>query len=219
LFTHLTRGQKFQVMISSIKFWLHDNPKVKSFISWCIQPTYRPRPRFWVKQLLNPFIHKKGRGAFISPNTRMDVFPFNSFSIGSNSTIEDFACVNNGMGDVKIGEKTRVGLSNTIIGPVEIGNNINMAQNIVVSGLNHGYEDIEVPIREQKCTTSKITIGDDSWIGANAVITAGVTIGKHCIVAAGSVVVKDVPDYTIVGGNPARILKQYNRTTKQWEKA
>lgn len=167
---------------------------------------------------MNPFIHQKGKGAFISNNTRMDVFPFNAFSIGNNSTIEDFACINNGMGDVVIGEKTRVGLSNTIIGPVEIGNNINMAQNIVVSGLNHGYEDVNVPIREQKCTTSKIVIGDDSWIGANVVITAGVIIGKHCVVAAGSVVVKNVPDFSIVAGNPAKVLKCYNQESNQWEK-
>jgi acetyltransferase-like isoleucine patch superfamily enzyme len=50
------------------------------------------------------------------------------------------------------------------------------------------------------------------------VITAGVTIGKHCVVAAGSVVTKDVPDYTVVGGNPARILRQYNFSTQAWER-
>ncbi len=66
--------------------------------------------------------------------------------------------------------------------------------------------------------TAQITIGNDSWIGANAVITAGVTIGKHVIVAAGSVVTKSVPDFTIVAGNPARTIKQYNEITGNWEK-
>ena len=47
---------------------------------------------------------------------------------------------------------------------------------------------------------------------------SGVTIGKHCVIAAGAIVVKDVPDYCIVGGNPAKILKRYNPTTNQWEK-
>jgi len=56
------------------------------------------------------------------------------------------------------------------------------------------------------------------WIGANAVVVAGITIGTHSIVAAGSVVTKDVPDFTIVGGNPAKILKQYNGDTKEWER-
>jgi acetyltransferase-like isoleucine patch superfamily enzyme len=148
----------------------------------------------------------------------MDVLPFNGFSLGSNSTIEDYTVVNNGMGDVSIGNGVRIGLSNVIIGPVNIGNNIILAQHVVMSGLNHGYEDISTPIRLQPCTTAKITIEDDCWIGANAVITAGVTIGKHSIVAAGSVVTKDVPPYSIVGGNPARLLKQYNSKSQMWEK-
>ena len=92
------------------------------------------------------------------------------------------------------------------------------AQNIVASGLNHVYEDINVPIADQHVYTSLITIEDEVWIGANAVITAGVTIGKHSVVAAGSVVTKDVPPYSIVAGNPARLLKQYNKETGEWER-
>ncbi|MFN8153238.1 MAG: acyltransferase [Bacteroidia bacterium] len=148
----------------------------------------------------------------------MDVLPFNKFSIGANSTIEDFSVVNNGMGDVIIGFGSRIGISNTLIGPVFIGNNVIIAQNVVISALNHGYQEIDTPIRLQPCTTAKVTVGDDSWIGANAVITAGVTIGKHAVVAAGSIVTRDVPDYSIVAGNPAKLIKQYNPATKTWEK-
>ena len=133
--------------------------------------------------------------------------PFNNFEIGRDSTIEDFSTVNNGVGDVIIGERTRIGLGNTLIGPVKIGNDIMLAQNIVLSGLNHGYVDISMPISDQPVETKPIVIEDEVWIGANAVVTAGVTVGKHAIVAAGSVVVKDVPPYTIVGGNPAKPLK------------
>ena len=93
-----------------------------------------------------------------------------------------------------------------------------MQQNIVLSGLNHGYTDPDIPIKNRKETTSPIIVQEDCWIGANAVVVAGVTIGKHSIVAAGSVVTKSVPPYSIVGGNPARILKQYNPVSKQWEK-
>jgi acetyltransferase-like isoleucine patch superfamily enzyme len=181
-------------------------------------PANQARPRMWVKLFINPFIHKKGKGALIRRNTRMDVVPFNPFCIGINSTIEDYTVVNNGMGAVIIGDGVRIGLSNVIIGPVEIGKNIILAQHVVVSGLNHGYEDINTPIRLQPCIASKIFIEDDSWIGANAVITAGVTIGKHSIVAAGSVVTKSVPPYSIVGGNPAKILKKFNNQTGTWEK-
>ena len=148
----------------------------------------------------------------------MDVFPFNKFVLGKGSTIEDFACVNNALGDVFVGNKSRVGLGNTIIGPVTIGNNVNIAQNVVMSGLNHGYEDPHTPPREQPCTTATIEIGDDCWIGANAVVTAGVKIGKHCVVAAGSTVTKDVPPSCVVAGTPAKILRRYNPQTGEWER-
>jgi len=92
------------------------------------------------------------------------------------------------------------------------------AQNVVLSGLNHTYEDINKPIHDQKVTTRPIIIEDDSWIAANSVIVAGVTIGKHSVVAAGSVVTRDVPPYSIAAGNPAKIIKQYNPTTGKWEK-
>ncbi|HOS48221.1 MAG TPA: acyltransferase [Bacteroidia bacterium] len=197
---------------------IKSNPSLKRLALLSLMPRNQARPRLWVKMFLNPLKHKKGKGSLIRRNTRMDVLPFNGFSLGINSTIEDYTVVNNGMGDVKIGNGVRVGLSNVIIGPVEIGNNIIIAQHVVMSGLNHGYEEINVPIRLQPCTTSKIIIEDDCWIGANAVITAGVKIGKHSIVAAGSVITKDVPPYSIVGGNPAKLLKQYNPNSQSWEK-
>lgn len=93
-----------------------------------------------------------------------------------------------------------------------------MAQHIVASGLNHSYEDCTIPIREQGVSTRPIRIEDECWIGANVVVTAGVTVGKHSVVAAGSVVTKDVPPFSVVGGNPARILKMYNPDTGLWEK-
>ena len=61
---------------------------------------------------------------------------------------------------------------------------------------------------EQGVSTQPVVIGDDVWIGANAVILPGVTIGRHCVVAAGAVVTKDVPDNTVVGGVPAKIIKK-----------
>lgn len=201
-------------MIASIK----KNQALKKLILYLLMPKNQARPRLWVKLFINPFKHKKGKGAHICWKTRMDVLPFNDFSLGKNSTIEDFSVVNNGMGAVHIGDNTRVGISNVLIGPIQIGNHVIIAQNVVMSGLNHGYEDIHTPIRLQPCTTAKISIGNDSWIGANAVITAGVIIGKHVIVAAGSVVTKSVPDFTIVAGNPARTIKQYNEITGNWEK-
>lgn len=146
----------------------------------------------------------------------MDVLPFNKFELGERSVIESFCTVNNGVGDVFIGYNTLVGIGNVVIGPVRIGNNVIMAQNIVASGLNHIYEDIHVPIVQQNVTTAAISIGDDSWIGANVVITAGVNIGRHCVVAAGSVVTKNIPNYSIAAGNPARVIKKFDETLNAW---
>src|ERR1051325_4944461 len=179
---------------------IKSNPKLKAFTLWMLMPKNQARPRQWVKLLLNSFKHKKGKNTLIRPRTRMDVMPFNHFVLGDDSTIEDFATVNNGVGDVIIGNRTRIGISCVVIGPVTIGNDVMLAQNIVLSGLNHPYEDINVPISQQKVTTKKITVEDEVWIRSNAVITAGATIGKHSVVAAGSVVTKDVPAYSVAVG-------------------
>ena len=114
------------------------------------------------------------------------------------------------MGDVVIGDYTRIGMHNTIIGPVAIGNHVNLAQGIVITALNHNFKDTTIRIDEQGISTNPVTIGDDVWIGANAVILPGVTIGKHVVIAAGAVVAKDVPDNCVAGGVPAKILKDLN---------
>jgi acetyltransferase-like isoleucine patch superfamily enzyme len=201
-------------LLSTVK----SNPRLKKFAHWLIIPRGQARPRLWVRLFINPFIHKKGKNVIIRFNTRMDLFPFKNFNIGSNSIIEDFATINNGVGDVFIGNNCGIGLSNVIIGPVKMGNYVMLAQNIVISGLNHGYEDITVPPRLQKVVTKQITIEDNVWVGANAVITAGVTIGKHAVIGAGSVVTKNIPEFSVAAGNPARIIKKYNFETGSWQK-
>ena len=132
--------------------------------------------------------------------------------------IEDYSCINNAVGAIHVGEYTRIGLHNTIIGPVSIGNHVNLAQNVVVSGLNHNFQDPDIPIDRQGISTSLVTIGDDIWIGANTTIIAGVSIGKHSVIGAGSVVTKDIPDYCVAVGNPARVIKRYNFHSNIWEK-
>lgn len=201
-----------------LKEKIKSNEGLKKLVHRMLIPKNQARPRLWVQWFVNPFYHKKGKGAKVCRRVRMDVLPFNYFELGANSTIEDFSVVNNGVGAVSIGSDSRIGLGNVIIGPVKVGNQVIFAQNVVLSGLNHGYEDINIPIRLQKVTTAQITVEDEVWIGANAVITAGITVGKHSVVAGGSVVVKDVPPFSIVGGNPAKILKQYNFDTQKWER-
>lgn len=117
-----------------------------------------------------------------------------------------------------IGDYTRIGLRNTIIGPAAIGNHVNLAQNVTVTGLNHNYENVEKRIDEQGVSTQTVVIEDDVWVGANSVILPGVTLGKHCVVAAGSIVTHSVPPYSICAGCPAKVIKSYDFETNEWEK-
>jgi len=197
---------------------LKENQRVKKFLLYLLMPKNQARPRIWVKFFINPFIHNHGKGSLIRRRSRIDVLPFNKFLLGKNSTIEDFCTINNGVGDVIIGDRTRVGMGCVVIGPVEIGDDIMFAQNIVVSGLNHSFEDITKPISDQKVSTSKIIIENEVWIGANSIVTAGVTIGKHSVIGGGSVVTKNIPPYSVAVGNPAKIVKRYNFELKAWER-
>ena len=70
---------------------IKSNPKIKEFVLWSIAPKRNPRPRLWVRWFLNPFVHKKGKGATIRCRSRIDVFPWNRFEIGNLTTIEIFA--------------------------------------------------------------------------------------------------------------------------------
>lgn len=72
----------------------------------------------------------------------------------------------------------------------------------------HGIDRLDIPVREQPGTWPRITIGEDTWIGDRAVVMADV--GKHCVIGAGSVVTKPIPDYAIAVGNPARIIRYRN---------
>lgn len=191
----------------SLRAKLKNNPKFKKFIDWVIMNQVETRPR-WFMRLLAPLYQHRGKHSVIHRSARMDTPPYRLFSLGDYSVIESFACINNAVGDVIIGDHTRIGLHNTIIGPVDIGNHVNLAQGITVTALNHNFSDTNKRIDEQGVSTNPVTIEDDVWIGANAVILPGVTIGEHCVVAAGAVVTKDVPPHSLVAGVPAKVIKK-----------
>lgn len=116
---------------------------------------------------------------------------------------------------VRFGKFNRIGCDNKII----IEDDVLFAPNVHISDRNHSYEDINIPINIQPIITKgPIIIGAGTWLGFGCQIMSGVKIGKHCVIAAGAIVVKDVPDYSVVGGNPAKILRYYNPDTKSWEK-
>lgn len=110
-------------------------------------------------------------------------------------------------GEVEFGAHCTVNPYACISGKVTCGDGIRIASLVSIVGFNHGFDDPNVPIYLQDHESLGITIGDDVWIGANAVVLDGVTIGKGAVVAAGSVVAKDVPDMAIVGGVPAKVIR------------
>ena len=191
----------------SVRQQFKDNPKLKKFVDWLIMNQVETRPRWYIR-LLAPLYQHRGRHSVIHHSVRMDTPPYRQFRLGRYSVIESGACINNAVGDVIIGDYTRIGLHNTIIGPVNIGHHVNLAQGITVTALNHNFEDSEKRIDEQGVCTTPVVIEDDVWIGANAVILPGVRVGTHSVVAAGAVVTKEVPPHSIVAGIPAKIIKK-----------
>lgn len=182
------------------------SPRLKRWLDYIVMNQRDARPRWYIR-LLAPLYQHRGRGSKIYHSVRMDTPPYRRFWLGRRSVVESYCCVNNAVGDVVIGDYTRIGIHCTVIGPVCIGNHVNLAQGITVTALNHIFKDSSRRIDEQGVSTKPVVIGDDVWIGANAVILPGVTIGSHCVVAAGAVVTKDVPNHTLVGGIPAKVIK------------
>jgi acetyltransferase-like isoleucine patch superfamily enzyme len=190
----------------SLREELKGSPQLKRWLDLIIMNQRDARPRWYIR-LLAPLYQYRGRGSKIYPSVRMDTPPYRSFRLGRHSVIESYCCINNAVGDITIGHHTRIGIHNTIIGPVSIGSHVNLAQGIVVTALNHQFLDASKRIDQQGITTRAVVIGDDVWIGANAVVLPGVTVGSHSVVAAGAVVTKDVPPHTVVGGVPAKVIK------------
>lgn len=190
-----------------IRHKLNGNVRLKRLLDWIIMNQVQTRPRWYVR-MLAPLYQHRGRHSKIHASVRMDTPPYRRFSLGQYSVVESGACINNAVGDVIIGGHTRIGLHNTVIGPVTIGNHVNLAQGITVTALNHNFENVELRIDEQGVSTNPVTIADDVWIGANAVVLPGVSIGSHSVVAAGAVVTKDVPAHSLVAGVPAKIIRK-----------
>lgn len=202
-------------MCGSIIERVKSNPRLKQRILLLMIHPVKTRPRVWLRCLQFLFM-KKGKNSVIYRSVRKDIVPFNKFSLGNSSVIEDYAIINNAVGEINIGDFTRVGLGNTLIGPVKIGNEVILAQNVVISALNHNFEDVTMSIVHQGVKTAPIIIGNNVWIGANSTILAGNHIGEHVVVGAGSVVTKDIPPYCVAVGNPARIVKRYDHKEQRW---
>lgn len=108
---------------------------------------------------------------------------------------------------VSIGNSSSIGDYTHIHGELQIGNNVMIAPRCAFIASDHMIANLNIPMNCQGVMDGKIIISDNCWIGYGSIILNNVTIGEGAVVGAGAIVTKDVPAYTIVGGSPAKIIK------------
>lgn len=142
-------------------------------------------------------------GAFIAPEARLFGEPGRGIQVGAGCAIAAEVFMH---GPITLGRDVSINLRACLDGGAKgivIGDGTRIAAGTVMFAFDHGL-DPERAVKDQPVTSKGITIGADVWIGANAGITDGVTIGDHAVVGMGAVVTRDVPPWTIVAGVPAR---------------
>ncbi len=126
---------------------------------------------------------------------------------GTNINVEHGADFGTGSG-ICIGDNSGLGIKCRIRGPLKIGNDVMMGPEVVILNGGHNTDRIDMPMRLQGTPeASETIIGNDVWIGTRAIILPGVKIGNGVIIGAGAVVTKDIPDFAVAGGVPAKVLK------------
>jgi acetyltransferase-like isoleucine patch superfamily enzyme len=157
-----------------------------------------------------------GRNFIAEEGCEIDAISKQGIVFGDRVTVGAYALIrpSNAYGG-RIGEGLTVG-DNSNIGPycyigcsgyVEIGTNVMMGPRVSIFAENHIFNRTDLPMKEQGVTHEFVRIEDDCWIASHSVILAGVTVGRGSIVSAGSIVTKDVPPFSIVGGSPAKVIK------------
>ncbi|WP_394496063.1 acyltransferase [Shewanella sp. ENK2] len=146
-----------------------------------------------------------GEHSFIAPEANLFAERGRDIHIGNQCMIAADVFLH---GPIKLGDEVAINHGCSFDGGkvgITIGNKTRIANNVTIYAFNHGMS-VDNPIYQQAVTAKGITIGDDVWIGAQAGIVDGVTIGNQAIVGMGSIVTKDVPEFAIVAGNPAKII-------------
>lgn len=149
-----------------------------------------------------------GKNIYIGKNVEIHDFCWLAANPLTNSSICELRIEDGSV----IGDFCHIYATKSII----IHRNVLFANSVYVSDNSHGYFDINIPIIKQDIIQKKsVEIGEGSWIGEHVCII-GSTIGKNCIIGANSVVTRDIPDYCVAVGSPARVIKQYNPDTDTW---
>ncbi len=176
--------------------------------------------RLWMALIRNKF-NQLGNSSINFPYI---ITGYRFISIGDNVTILNHIWLNAMATTGKkplllIGDNTRINRNGTIsaIKKVEIGKNVSIGENVFITDNTHEFRDVTVPIKKQPITfVNETIVGDHTWIGTNVTII-GVKIGKHCVIGANSVVTRNIPDYSVAVGSPARVIKRFNSKTQLWE--
>ena len=161
-------------------------------------------------------------GAFGKHNYLFDLELLNPQNIflGSNLWISKTRLASSKGGKLIIGNHVAIRRFSQIyaLQSIIIEDGVLMAENTYISDNTHSFDDVNIPIRDQEVIPlNNVVVGSGTWIGRNACIM-GCKIGRNCVIGAFSFVKKDIPDYCVVVGNPARIVKRYNPQSGQWEK-
>lgn len=131
------------------------------------------------------------------------------FAMKSGASLESGVVVNSWLGPVTVSEQSNVGIGSIIIGPVFIGRNTTLAQNVFIAGENRKHTGTSAGLlgASEAVEVKPVNLGNGVWVGAGAKVMPGVTIGDACIISAGAVVTKDVPNGSLVAGVPAKVIK------------
>lgn len=151
---------------------------------------------------------------FVAPSVRFNMASDGyemggKITIAAGARISEYAVLAPFGGEMQIGRNVYIGSHAALFahgGGLKIGSDVLIANHVTIVPASHGFSEIDRPMRDQAPSSIGITIMDDVWIGAGARILDGVTLGRGCLVAAGAVVNKSVPEYTIVAGVPARVI-------------
>jgi acetyltransferase-like isoleucine patch superfamily enzyme len=154
--------------------------------------------------LLTPRYISVGKGVIIEKHCRIQgIIRYNDVRFEPSIVFGDYAtCQQN--------------LHLTCASRISIGKNTAIAANVTITDINHPYENVDLPIERQDIEVSEVIIGEDCKIYNNAVILPGTNIGKHCVVGANSVVRGVFPDFSVIAGIPAKIIRQYNKEIGKW---
>lgn len=155
-------------------------------------------------------------GSPFSPSLDALAVPKGEIRIGARTKIRSYACLFTYGGRIVIGSNCSLNPFSIIYGHgnVFIGDNVRIAAHCVIVASNHNFDDVEVPIMEQGVRAEGIKIDSNVWIASGVKILDGVHIGENSIIAAGAVVTRNVPAMSIVGGVPARLIRQRDASRK-----